>query len=227
MDFINSTFDQVFPNYKTCLKCHQDWSKLRDGGLCADCENIEKEKTEVNRYIPKHFWDCTFNNYDCAKFTHSRMMYDAAESFMSPDNPKGLFISGKTAAGKTHIAYSIYKDLIASGCSVKVVDWASFIDNYMDYDRLTDEGKGLFNIYATCEYLIIDDLAAEHITSGSKSVINRLINERYLNKRYKILITSNWNLTIISDNISDRVSSRIELMCNVFNCEKPTPGNDN
>ena len=63
-------------------------------------------------------------------------------------------------------------------------------------------------------YLIIDDIGAEKLTDFVRQTTYYLINEREMNE-LPLIITSNYGLEQLAEQIDDRIASRIAGMCEI------------
>jgi len=132
-----------------------------------------------------------------------------------------LFIFGNCGVGKTVLMASIAKELIKSR---KRVEWISYPEFIMTLQNLyKKEGEETpFEIaekiatFSGC--LCIDDLGAEKMTDFVKQITYYIINCREQEILHTI-ITSNYSLDEIKEQIDRRISSRIAGMCEYIKLE--------
>jgi len=131
---------------------------------------------------------------------------------------QSLFITGSAGTGKTVLMSGIVKELLKKNSSkVKWISYPEFImtlqsqfkkDDGSPYDMAED--------IATFEgTLCIDDIGAEKMTAFVQQITYYIINHREQDMLHTI-ITSNYSLQQIDDQIDERVSSRIGGMCKII-----------
>ena len=75
--------------------------------------------------------------------------------------------------------------------------------------------------YATVQHLVLDDLGAEKSSDWATQILYLIINERYENMR-PIIITSNLTIKALGTKMGDdRLSSRINGMCEIILMDGP------
>ena len=132
-----------------------------------------------------------------------------------------LFIFGNCGVGKTVLMANIAKELIKAR---KRVEWISYPEFIMTLQNLyKKEGEETpFEIaekiatFSGC--LCIDDLGAEKMTDFVKQITYYIINCREQEMLHTI-ITSNYSLDEIKEQIDRRISSRIAGMCEYIRLE--------
>jgi DNA replication protein DnaC len=200
------------------MKVSKEQADLYGDLLCDDCEKKylkKKAESRIKKILPKKFWDIeTDKSLDKYK-----------------DKLCSLFIHGKAGVGKTVLACSLAKLYIRQGYVVRFISYPAFI---MD---LQSRFRGEKDIYGYAKeiawypedtntslrhldpqpkgILIIDDFGAAKLTDFVQQITYYLINEREM-KMLPTIITSNFDLNEIDEQIDPRVSSRISGMCEVL-----------
>lgn len=127
-----------------------------------------------------------------------------------------LFLAGGPGTGKTVLACSLAKKVMAQGGKVKFVSYPAFIMQLQDSFR--DDSERPFNIAKQLGRfdgtLIIDDLGAEKLSEYVRQITYFLLNERE-QWCLPVIITSNFSLSELNDQVDPRISSRIAGMCKV------------
>jgi len=129
-----------------------------------------------------------------------------------------LFITGGAGVGKTVLMASIVKELIKQN---RRVEWYSYPELIMSLQNLfrKDLDYTAFDVAEKiAEYsgtLCIDDLGAEKITDFVKQTTYYIINKREQECLHTI-ITSNYTIEEIDDQIDPRIGSRIAGMCDII-----------
>lgn len=140
---------------------------------------------------------------------------------------KNLFISGLSGTGKTVFVCSLAKVYIKKNYKVKFINYPKFIIDIQKrfdgryYQKDSFGGISEESAYDFIDksarypgYLIIDDLGAEKLTDFVRQTTYYLINEREMNE-LPLIITSNYGLGKLAEQIDDRIASRIAGMCEI------------
>lgn len=130
---------------------------------------------------------------------------------------KSCFITGKVGRGKTVLMSGMVKELLRESKRIKWIIYSDFIlglqSSYRNeaidpYDMISEIAKyqGI---------LCVDDMGAEKLTDFVRQTTYHIINFR---EQYTLqtLITSNFSLAEIDEQIDSRVSSRIAGMCEII-----------
>ncbi len=133
---------------------------------------------------------------------------------------KNLFITGKSGVGKTVLAAGIAKECIKNKIYFKWLNYTTFVMElqamfgkeaqppYVKRDPF-EEAK---RIAIDSAVLIIDDLGANKATEWVRQITYYIINERE-QRMLPTIITSNFTLEEIAEQIDVRISSRIIGLC--------------
>lgn len=138
---------------------------------------------------------------------------------------KSLFIWGDVGTGKTVFIASLVKEYIKKGIPVK---WYSFPSLIMELQKAFSTNKidsytgEKINAYYIAEkvaltrnILFLDDLGTEKLTDFVRQIMYYIINERE-QRQLLTVITSNFSLSKIDEQIDSRISSRIAGMCEIL-----------
>jgi DNA replication protein DnaC len=140
---------------------------------------------------------------------------------------KGLFITGVAGTGKTHLAVAAVSEYIPTIDKTQSHSQAFARDVSFEFLPSTEfffmlkasfsQATGEMEVlrkFTNVKILLIDDVGSEKVTDWSSQMFYTLIDRRYRNMAQTI-ITSNLSLQKLSDNIDDRISSRIAEMCTI------------
>jgi DNA replication protein DnaC len=131
---------------------------------------------------------------------------------------KSLYITGSCGVGKTVLMAGVVKELVRQD---KRVEWYSYPELIMNLQNLyrKDTDDTAFDVAEKiAEFsgtLCIDDLGAEKITDFVRQTTYYIINKREQECLHTI-ITSNFTLAEIDDQIDPRIGSRIAGMCEII-----------
>ena len=215
---------------KKCEYCGKDksYSSYDELGqdsyptLHDDCRNdyLKREKIRaidrsIEKTIPKKFI-----NIDSDKI-------DLVEKYYN----KSLFITGSVGTGKTVFMCSMIKKYLQEKVYLPRKENEFYDRNYrckfISFPAWIMSLQGAFKhseidpfsladgIAKFKGILAIDDLGAEKLTEWVKQIIYFVINERE-QRELITLITSNFSLDEIDEQIDSRISSRIAGMCNIL-----------
>ena len=135
-------------------------------------------------------------------------------------NDKGVFIYGSNAGtGKTVMACSIAIEHMKQVRKATFKSVPTIVMELQDSFRKESGDESAYDKLkelAQVEVLVLDDLGAEKMTDFVRQSLYYLINEREQWDRTTI-ITSNYTLEEIGNNLDSRLASRIAGMCAVIN----------
>lgn len=119
-----------------------------------------------------------------------------------------VFFYGKSGLGKTFLSNCIAKDLLDKGHVVLYQTASNLIELVRNsrFDGAKD--SDVIKDIEECDFLIIDDLGTEPLTSYSQSELFNIINNRILSGR-KMLISTNFSLEDLLGTYPERITSRI------------------
>lgn len=201
--------------------------RLKYRQTCAVCGDILE--SEHDRY--------PYNEYStiCSELCHKKAkeIYDKkyytewvvdiplkyrdikTDNKMAVDNyGKNLFITGKSGVGKTILASLIAKECIKHKMPFQWLNYSAFIMELQNLYKFDNESP--FEVAEKISrfdgVLILDDLGSEKLTDFVRQITYFLVNERE-QRMLPIVITSNFSLEEIANQIDIRISSRIAGMC--------------
>ena len=131
---------------------------------------------------------------------------------------QSLFITGGSGVGKTVLMAGVVKELLKDkGNKVKWISYPGFIMELQSMFR-KEGGDTPFELAESIatypDTLCIDDMGAEKMTAFVQQITYYIINYRE-QEMLHTLITSNFSLQQIDEQIDERVSSRIGGMCKI------------
>jgi len=140
------------------------------------------------------------------------------QSLLESSIDKSLFITGKAGTGKSvFMANLAVKRMTTKQGNIEWISYPAFIMKLQgafqkDRESPFDIAENIARHYG---YLFIDDLGAEKLTDYVRQITYFIINERE-QRVLPTVITSNFTLQEIAEQIDVRISSRIAGMCEVL-----------
>ncbi len=201
-----------------CPKC-DGYGHIIDEKGARPCDCIKKEIAQreiADARIPKYFNHATLDNYDAHR-PILKSCLSLARNFVenySLDNYKGLYLSGPTGVGKTHLAIGILKALIERGYDgvfYNVVDLLDKIRATFDPKNPMEAKNRLVQDFDR-QIFILDDFGVQKSSSWVTDRLYALINRRYQDCK-TIIITSNHSFNDLLLRVDKALSSRIIDMC--------------
>jgi len=188
---------------KTCLRENVGNNKIKKIEIQKLQAEQEQQRIddEIKRCIPKKYWHIDTDKQDQLKQSLDRH----------------LFVNGDTGTGKTVFVCSLGKEYIRRKIKIKFISYIALImrmqcsfkkENRTSWDIAND-------ISRFSGVLILDDVGAEKMTEFVRQMTYYIINERE-QRDLRTLITSNFSLGELNNQIDPRISSRIAGMCKVL-----------
>ena len=169
-------------------------------------EALLKKSRLSARYLDKKFTNFMLSDDNRAAFLVCKSYADR----IPRDN--GLFLSGPTGTGKTHLAVAVLQESLLKGHSGLFVTMPDFLDEIKSSFAPGAEKSDIMNEAKKTSLLVLDDVGTEKLTDFVAEQMFTLINHRYVNK-LPTIITSNLDISALADRIGPRVSSRLREMC--------------
>lgn len=184
--------------------CNSREEEIHCNTICSlDCYNKSQEIKEQERYEKELIGiPIKYRKIECDK------------ELLKDNFFKNLFITGKSGVGKTVLAAGIAKECIKKHLSFQWVSYPAFIMELQNLYR-TDKESPFEKAEEVANFsgvLIVDDLGANKATEWVRQITYYIINERE-QRMLPIVITSNFSLEEIAEQIDSRISSRIVGMC--------------
>lgn len=144
------------------------------------------------------------------------------------DQTKSYYIWGPVGTGKTVLAASMLLEakkqmwLSVQTGKVLMIPLPELIQELTaTFGNKDQSEQEVLALYSGAAYLIIDDFGAERPTEYTLSALYLIINRRFEYLRPTVF-TSNLSLAAVAEKFDDdRITSRIELMCDKIIKKKP------
>lgn len=212
-----------------------------DGFKAAHREILSEEEKKVQEYIDElkrkkladmvyrsglgaRFSERTFENYR-AETEWQKVALAITQEFVAnmierKERGHGLILSGSVGTGKTHLAAAASIALMGAGFET-VYGTASAILGSIKKGWNTD--SDIIDHFCEVPLLVIDDLGKEYSKktdgwSWAQEQFFQVINARYENY-LPMIITTNFNMTQLSDTMGDAIVSRLVECCRGVRCD--------
>jgi DNA replication protein DnaC len=218
-----------------CVYCGGTGWELIDGNAVKPCRCKTEARTELllgQARIPRRFEHCTLDNFIkvCPSVNRAQMHTKRfVEEYPLVD--VGLLYLGRCGIGKTHLAVSAMKELIAKGIPTLFYDFRDLLKEIQDSynpNTHTSELKILSSVFEA-EVLVLDELGASKPTEWVQETITHIITKRYNDKKVTIFTSNYLDIPIgsshdetLTDRVGVRLRSRLHEMCRLV----PMEGDD-
>lgn len=208
-------------DWVACPQCKLEVSKLKDSGICYDCDEAKEkrffeQKRQEDRFKRIFGSVKAMNYYTFQRFkvtTGNDEAFKRLREFNSED--ENVYLFGPCGVGKTHLAYSAAKMYALAGKDVVVSTPLKMVDTFRTKSDLEKEQR--FEEYVGCDLLLVDDLGVSKYTDFALEVFCEILNRRTLQMRNGLIVTSNLSLEHLSRrNQEDRLCSRLAGLCDII-----------
>jgi len=194
------------------IKVHKNF--INEKNTCEKCDRDIIEKQErikrIEFNIPLGYRHMTFDNYRVDKMTkNSDVAFSIARNYLVRN--EGVYLYGAPGQDKTHLMIASMQMCILSGKNCRLLNYSNELRNYKNRGWTKED---IFEKYANCKYLFIDDIGATGTKDDTVDILYGILQRRIeILKTKKVFITANIPLADIGD---DRVISRIIGMCTSY-----------
>lgn len=221
-----SEADVLAPHF-TCAVCRD--TGVDDGSVCGCVHALMREmrQKEMDKTSPLAL--CSFESFSLDKYpdrvepdlgisvrTHMTQIFDYCRAYAAhfTEHSESLYLYGYAGLGKTHLALSIAREVLAAGYDVVYLSAQDAFDQ-VEKQRFGEDGQTM-EALLTAQLLILDDLGTEYISPYVSACLYSVINTRS-NKRMPTIYTSN----IVSDadlrrRYTEKIASRLLGSCEVL-----------
>ena len=235
-DFIErhiGTLKRVYDSRKKCIGCKglymcsqsrpgERLSLSYDGILIREVEHCGYEKKKeakkdfldsfVYSDIPETLSDLDLDNIGLEDASLQGLFIEVSD-ILDGKRDKGLYISGDLGVGKTYMCIALANSLVKKGKKTAFVKVSDFI-NELRRIVVTDTQRydELMRKLKDCEYLILDDIGSESVSSFSRDDILFPILDYRMEHKLITLFTSNLNKSDLLKYYAYDKSNKSELM---------------
>ena len=221
-----------------CALCDDTgWKSIEVAGVSrvarCDCRRdtlIDQRLTDAR--IPPRYQRCDLDNFVLYDNEQLVRAVDSARRFgdLFPAVTKGLMLIGPPGVGKTHIAVSVLRRVIAAtGARGLYYDTRALLrDIRSTYNPVLNAAEmDVLRPVMEAELLVLDDLGAERLTDWVEETMSLIVNTRY-NERRPTIFTSNYedipeegDLNSLLVRVGFRLHSRLREMCEFLEYDGP------
>jgi len=172
-------------------------------------EKLNYYHTEFMRYIPKVYHHCTLSNFDLTGNHHA---IKSIKEFIE-GNLSGLYLQGGFGVGKTHIAVSLYRILVAKldESSPSEIFFTTYNQIIEDIEKEKDDE--ITELLSECGILFLDDIST--CQKKDAEILRKIISGRY-EHRGRLVVTSNIRIENLKEiGLHLHAISRLQGMCSV------------
>ncbi len=173
-----------------------------DGAERCDCLSADRgNRLLAKAAIPPIFKNASFDNFSTLPenpVAHRSLQTAAsvaaayAREFPYGTKKQGLLFIGDPGTGKTHLAVSVLKRLMARGFECVFFDYQNLLERLRSsYDSASGSAhREAYQFALDCEVLLLDDLGAHRVSDWVEDTITSLITYRYNNNKAVIATTN-------------------------------------
>jgi DNA replication protein DnaC len=172
--------------------------------------------------IPRRFAGKTLDNFRGKDVMRRRLLAEAREfvhKFSFKDHfPSGLLMIGPVGSGKSHLAASILREVVAKGYSGLFYNSPDLLRDIRA--TFNNEPGGisedeLLEEITMVDLLVLDDVGAEKISEFVLDRFYLIVNKRYEECK-PLIVTTNLDEETLRNRLGERVVSRLYEMCSPF-----------
>ena len=180
----------------------------------------EKSKKNIKNFnTPDIYREASISKIyktDKNRFNTITWLLDFLDNYEYGD--KGLYLHGNFGCGKTYLIAATLNELAKKGYKTSIIFWPEFVR-----DMFSSDFKESLAYVKKVDFLLIDDLGAENLTSYNRDEILCPILQYRMDNKLTTFITSNLNIKELHNHLSTsksgveeikagRIISRIEML---------------
>jgi DNA replication protein DnaC len=180
--------------------------------ICTDCHAAQEQSRRRGTYLASAGlteYEGTVSLDGFIETPLNREALQATKRFIQGDSIN-LFLYGKAGRGKTRLALAAINARLDA--KSKFLPLTRFLIDV----RTTKDGEDYWLKKITdASTVVLDDFGSQKLTEWSLAFMDCVVDEWYRHRKKRLIVTSNFNLAQISENMSDRIASRFKAMCEI------------
>ena len=180
-----------------CAKC-EDTGYIVTNGKAVQCECVLEKR--VTARLPERFRASSLLDFN------EQIRAFVLSWLANPGD--GLFIHGPAGTGKTHLAAAITRTITLVGREAYFKRCATLYASLRDSYRTNTSEESVLKDYVDQRFVILDDIGAGSLSDFERRSVLEIFDRR-INRQLPTVVTSNWELSEISDRLDDRIASRL------------------
>lgn len=180
--------------------------------ICLGCSVKENQVRWRSRYreaagLTEYEGGVTLEGFE--EIPQNKEALDATKRFIQGDSIN-LYLYGKAGRGKTRLA------LAAINARLDTKSKFLPITRFLIDVRTTKDGEDYWlKKMVDASAVVLDDFGSQKLTEWSLAFIDCLIDEWYRHRKKRLIVTSNFTLAQVAENMSDRIASRLAALCEI------------
>lgn len=162
--------------------------------------------------IPDLYYDVSLKNIPAEDDAIKKYLAKALDIYKNKPS-KGLYVVGNMGVGKTYMMIALANSLVNEGKNVAFIKAANFIN---DMRRLVasnnDEYNSIINGLKKCDYLFIDDIGSESVSTFSRDDVFFIILDYRMENKLLTCFTSNFDKKALLEHYSFLKNGKAETM---------------
>ena len=209
---------RVYDNFCVCelgtamKKTQDDARHVRQ--MVGRSNMIERVWQQVN--VPRRFTGMRLQDSPHTELA-LRLVFTTGEPYEETQEPESWFLHGAVGVGKTCLAVGYAYEMVQAHLTpARFVTLPAMMSEIRScYDDGGPSEKEVLKQYKETELLILDDMGAEHTTSTNwlSDRLYQILGDRHDQLRPTVM-TSNLSIYELAGIYGDRITSRINEMCN-------------
>lgn len=196
--------------FDKCPKCHKEEERKREDDKINSEIRQKKERSGIEKRYRNVSIESFKDENDIQKKIKKAMIHYIENYSKVKEHGINMMLSGMPGTGKTHVACAIALEIIDKNEEVVYTSMYKIMDDIKDSFR-KDSGvstKSIIDKYSKISLLIIDEIGVQTGSDYEKTIIFRIINNRYGSMLPSILIT-NLIEKEVKKVVGDRVVDRL------------------
>ena len=193
-----------------CPKCAEE-KKAEEKAKNIQLKN-ERLSEAYGKVIPPKFINDDFTTYSLNGNGNQKAVYDLAVKFAkNPMAFSGLLLVGKHGTGKTHLAFSIIREVISKGHTARYTEAIKIFRSIKESWHPTSAKleSEVLKGYKDPDVLVVDEIDVRYESKTETNILTEIINDRVLIMKPTVLI-SNLSLSAVKDLIGERAFDRFK-----------------